>query len=268
MKPATFVCITAHENSKGQVFWIGMGVAVLLLLFVLFLADTSHSFQSRMLETGSYFLCDLVAFLTATWLGSAQYSRDFSNRGLAELCIPAGISRESLLAWRLAGQAFCLAALCACLGVVRLGAVLVMEHQLTSVQVEEALVMFLFAFLKSCLALTAAAFMGTVTRPLIAVLAVLGLFALGHFGGSVSGVQGIAEDQGGVPLSPIASALFSIFRFWNPNLLVLDSFSGTWDHPDVLDVCARLLWGLCGSAFFLLLSFLALRKRDIGAFQL
>lgn len=273
MRPSALLKLSLHENFTGQVLWIGLGVGVCVVGLAATLAGAALSHEVRALDTASYFLTDVILFLSAIFLGAHQFSRDFSNRGLAEITLTSGMRRESLFAWRVVAHSLSLLPLALLLFATRLASLALVELPSSqSASVWKAVLgstalMFVFCVVKSTLACAAAAVLGVFVRPVIALLGTLGLFTLGHFSAGVSGLQGLIED-GGHLVSPSVNVMFRILRLWNPNALVLESFQGVWETPQALEIYTRLGWGMAFFGAFLSAGCLAVSRRDIGAFRL
>lgn len=255
--------LTWRENLKGQILWIGFGAGVLVLLLAGALSSVAMDHQDRLLDVSSYFLVDAVALLTALFLGASLFPRDFCNRGLAELLVPRGVSRARLFLGRLVGHGTLLVGLTLFLFAFRAIPVFLSESRLGAFGTT-ALVMAGFSSLKAILAVCVAAFFGVWVRPVLALLASLGLFLLGHFSSGVSGLRGLVESPD-APVSPFLTFLLGVFRIWNPNFLVLESWRGAWESPGAQELLMRVGWGAAAIAVFATLGALAASAREIGA---
>lgn len=266
VKPSSLVRLTAFENYTGQVLWISLGTGVLTLLLMATVSDASLSHQLRVVDVASYFLIDLVVLVTAIFMGASLYSRDFSNRGIAELAIPSGMSRQSLLTWRLLSHGICLGGLVLFMYLVRWFAFIFADVSSSSFLADSA-IMWLFTTLKSILALTVATFFGCHTRPVVALLGTTAFFGFGHFASGVSGLQDISEQASHLT-SDTVRFFFRLLRIWNPNYLTFESLQGQWESIGAMELLGRAGWGLGACLVFLALAMLSVLKRDIGAFRL
>jgi hypothetical protein len=257
--------MTAHENYKGQILWMATGVGLITLTLMALVSESAINHQSRLVDVASYFLVDIVSMITAMFVGSFLYSRDFSNRGIAELAIPSGISRIQLFFWRWLAHSLCLFLFLATLYLVRLLAFAIAASSTPTLLSDTAL-MFLFSTLKSILAFTLAASLGCFARPVIALIGSVGLFAIGHFSAGLQGIHGMIEDSR--LITPFENFLYKSLRVWNPNALSLESLKGSWEQPGLAELALRCGWGLAAIAMFLSIAFLAVRNRDIGAMDL
>lgn len=255
--------LTWRENLKGQILWIGFGAGVLVLLLAGVLASVAMDHQDRLLDVASYFLVDAVALLTALFLGASLFPRDFCNRGLAELLVPRGVSRARLFLGRLAGHGTLLLGLTVFLFAFRAIPMFLSESRLGAFD-QSALVMAAFSSLKAMLGVCVAAFFGVWVRPVLALLASLGLFLFGHFSSGVSGLRGLVESPD-APVSPLLAFLLKLFRVWNPNFLVLESWRGAWETPSAGELALRVAWGVAAMAAFATMGALAASSREIGA---
>ena len=255
--------LTWRENLGGQVVWIAAGTGVLILTALAALSGAALTYQDRLVDVSTYFLVDAVTFLTGLFLGAGLFSRDFTSRGLAELLVPRGVGKHTLYLGRLSGLASLLAALALVLFLFR-GVAFALADGSQGAFSHAALVMFLFCATKTALALSVGALLGVFVRPVIALLAGIGLFLFGHFSSGVSGLHGVAEE-GGALVSPVLGVLFRIVRVWNPNFLVLESFQGGWETPTVGEVLLRLSWGAGAIALCATLGACAARMKEVGA---
>lgn len=265
MKPASIFKLTIYENISGQIFWISFFVAALLLFMLALISDLALTHQARMLDAASYFAIDIISFLTASMLGSQLFSRDFSNRGLAEIAIPSGMSRSSLLLSRLSSHIFTMTCIVVSLMIVRLFS-LYITGSLHSQGIQSTLQMFGFVTLKMALACSVATFLGCHTRPAISLLGTLSLFAFGHFSSGLSGVKALSEGEGNL-ISPTMSFLLQALRIWNPNFLILESLGGKWEHPAAPEYLMRLAWGAAALCFFVVFAMISVRRKDIDALR-
>lgn len=265
MNGKSILKMTAHENYSGQILWLSAGVGALTLVLMALLSGAAVNHQERLVDVASYFLIDIVPFVTAIFMGSFMFSRDFSNRGIAEIAIPGGLSRITLFFWRSFSHGICLAMLIAALSFVRLAAFAIADTW-SAAAMTSTLIMFFFSSTKTILAFSLSAFLGCFARPMIALIGTIGIFALGHFSAGVQGLQGMMQEVR--LISPTEAFLFKVLRIWNPNYLVLESFKGAWETPNLSELAMRFGWGFAAIGVFLGAAFLAIRNRDIGAFRL
>lgn len=264
MKPISILRMTAYENYTGQVLWIGAAIGLVTLIMISLVSDAALSHQSRLVDVGSYFIVDLVSFITSVFMGANIYSRDFSNRGIAEVAIPGGLGRTSLILWRLSSHAVCIFVFVLFLLFCRLLS-FVLSGSLPDNLLYNSLIMTLFTALKSVLGLYLAAFLGCFTRPVISLIGTVAIFAVGHFSAGINAVQGLIGENNS--LGPTEVYLFKMLKIWNPNLLVLESLKGAWEVISTSELLHRLGWGLGTIIFFACLCGLSVRKRDVGALQ-
>jgi hypothetical protein len=263
MKFKGFFLLTLQENFKGQIVWIAIAVGLFVLGLGAFLSGAAVSHQDRMFDTTSYFVIDLVVFFTSCIIGSQVYSKDFSNRGICELLIPKGTSRVSILSARILSHLFLLFPLVIFMYVFRfLGFFFVAALEMPSLALTISMVAY--TWLKACAGFTLAAFLGCLVRPVVALLGSITLFFLGHY---QAGVTALA-DNGNDEISQSTQNLIQIFKFWNPNFLVVQSYKGVWEQFTGADFLMRVCWGvlIVGCFFFFALS--ASWKRDIDSLQL
>jgi hypothetical protein len=265
MNGKSILKMTAHENYSGQILWLSAGVGAITLLLMALLSESAVNHQERLVDVASYFLIDLVPFITAIFMGSFMFSRDFSNRGIAEIAIPGGVSRITLFFWRSFSHGICLALLIGVLACVRLAAFAIADVW-NMAALKSTLLMFFLCSIKTMLAFSLAAFVGCFARPVIALIGTLGIFAIGHFSAGVQGLHGMIQEARTV--SPVEEFLFKALRVWNPNYLVLESFRGSWETLNFSEIALRFGWGFAAIGVFLAAAFLAIRNRDIGAFRL
>jgi hypothetical protein len=265
MKPASIFKLTLYENINGQIFWISFFVAAILLFMLALISDLALTHQARMLDAASYFSIDIISFLTASMLGSQLFFRDFSNRGLAEIAIPSGMSRSSLLLSRLCSHIFTMTCIVAILMMVRIFS-LYITNSLQAQEFQSTLHMFGFVTLKMALACSVATFLGCHTRPAISLLGTLSLFAFGHFSSGISGVKALTEDAGSL-ISPTMAFLLQALRIWNPNFLILESMGGKWENPAFSEYLMRFGWGTSAVFFFVALAMISVRRKDIDAMR-
>jgi hypothetical protein len=264
MKSLSIIKMTTHEHLSGQIVWIALGVGILTLALTALISDAALSHQARMVDLSTYFLIDAVSLMMAIFTGSSIFARDFSNRGIAELAIPSGMSRSSLILWRIVAHGLNVFVVTAILFLTRQLAFLLAQVT-TPTMLRDSMTMFLFCSLKTILALAVAACLGCFTRPVIALLGTLTLFLLGHFSTGISGARGISEQSGLV--SPTSELLLQALRIWNPNNLVLESLKGAWETPNLTEMTTRVGWGFSAIVVFAILAGVVVSRRDIGAMR-
>ncbi len=257
--------MTAHENYKGQVLWVAVAIGFITLALMALMSESAINHQSRLVDVASYFLVDIVAVITATFMGSFLYSRDFSNRGIAELAIPSGLSRVRLFFWRWFSHSVCLFLFVTVLYGVRLLSFWIAASS-TPTLVRDTLLMVLLTSFKSILAFSLAACLGCFARPVIALVGCIGIFAIGHFSSGLQGVQGMLDESR--LISPFEAFLYKVLRVWNPGLLTLESLKGAWEQISIAELAMRIGWGMAAITFFASVAFLSVRNRDIGALDL
>lgn len=266
MQPKAIVHLTLVENFKGQIFWVAAAVGVVCLALAAILSGAALTTEAWLFDSTSYFLSDVTLFLTAALLGSFLFAKDFSNRGLAEIILVRGMNREQLLFYRLFAH---------CLSLLLLSLLMVLSRSIAFILPTEpahstflaTFYMFAFTTLKAWVACALATFLGIHTRPVIAFLGTTALFAFGHFATGISGITGIIDAENS-PISAKVSFLLKIFRVWNPNSLVLESFQGHWNLPTGPNLFYSLMWGIGACMVFICAGFLSVRNRDIGSMKI
>ncbi|MCA2958955.1 MAG: hypothetical protein IOD12_01795 [Silvanigrellales bacterium] len=257
--------LTWLENLRGQVVWIACGVGVLILCAVAVLSGAALSHQERLLDVSTYFFIDATLFLTALFMGSQVFPRDFSNRGLAEILVPGGFPKSLLFLSRMAGHATLLVALGLVLFLFRHAAFALADSSVAA-SIAVTPLMLILSALKLTLTLCVSAFFGIHTRPVVAMLGTLALFLFGHFSSGVSGLRGLADDPERLVSGELAF-LFQFFRIWNPNFLVLESFQGVWESPPGSELALRVAWGASAIAFFALVGAVSVQMKDVSNLQ-
>jgi hypothetical protein len=266
MNGRSILKMTIHENYSGQILWLAFGVGLITLVLLALLSGSALSHQDRLVDVASYFLIDIVPMATSVFMGSFLFSRDFSNRGIAEIAIPGGQSRISLFFWRSFSHSLCLFVLLVILALVRLLAFALADSWNMAV-LHSTTLMIALSTTKTLVAFSLAAFLGSFARPMIALIGTFGIFGIGHFSSGIQGLHGMIQEAQ-LATSVAEEFLFKALRVWNPNLLVLESFRGAWEQPDARELAMRLAWGFSAILVFLSASFLGIRRRDIGAFKL
>ena len=253
--------LTQHENYRGQVFWTGGLLLVFLMIVTILFSESTLSYRNHMVSSLSYSLIDVAITFMSLLIGSQIFIHDFTNRGIAEITIPRGISRAKLLTWRVFSHYLSLLLFCAVFYVFRF---LIMSFFLGSAHdpVETHFQMFCFSYLKATLAFSMATLLGIHTKPPIAILAVIGLLAAGHFSSGITSLSGDINPDEALH-SPIARALLTFFKIWNPNNLVIEGFENTWEPISSSFFIQRFLWGLFATISFLSVAILSISRKDI-----
>lgn len=262
LKTSGIIQLTLRENLRGQLLWISVTAGTVLLILLAILSGIALSHESRVIDVFSYFAADQLLLLIAVFSGSTICATDFTSRGLAELYIPAGASRHSLYIARLFAYAVVLLALAAALFALKIFILPRMSENPESVSLYIQFAMLFFAWLKSLTALSVAGFMGTLVRPIYAIIATITLFSFGHLTASFDTLMsaGAALNQD-LPQTNNGGVLFWLLRFWNPNLLIVNSARGEWVPPTSADIAQALCWAL---AFILIpIAFAVMRLNRI-----
>ena len=261
MKFLSIVKLTIAESLLGPLFWISFTTGTLLVASAALLSGAALSHTGRLLDVSSYFVIDLLVFAVACFQGSSLYSRNFSTRGLSEIAIPMGFSRESLITSRLLGESLSLVGITGLLYAFRFFAFFIVDENLTGL-LQPSLQMALFTSLKAILACVCAAFLGSLTRPVIATLGTFAFFFLGHYSSGITGLRGLVENANPL-VSPFLTFLLRIFKVWNPNHLVLESFAGEWEKITSSALLWRGSWGILAIAVATSAAVLIIRNRSI-----
>ncbi|MBM3381552.1 MAG: hypothetical protein FJY29_03830 [Betaproteobacteria bacterium] len=235
--------ITFKENFRGQILWTSAISGLVLLILVSILSGTALTHENRILDVFSYFATDLLLLLVAIFSGASICTTDFSARGIAELYVPAGVKRHSILFARVAAHATILFLLAACLYLFKTSVLPLLTDFPRPPDVRIHLVMFLFSFLKSCTALCIATFLGSLARPLYAVLGTLTLFSIGHLTSTLDSLLvSTTQEQAQQSLGLVSSLFYSTLKVWNPNLLLVESLRGEWLMPTSAGIGSAFLW--------------------------
>jgi hypothetical protein len=243
LKLAGILKLTLKEHLRGQILWLGGFVGVILLMLVSLISGIALTHENRILDVFSYFINDQILLFIAIFMGSNLYSQDFNARGVAELLIPAGSSRQSILLVRMSAFFLILVAI----GFFIFGLKSFLLPRLTEFPQEinhtAHACMLLLSVLKSTSALTVATFIGCLTRPVFAILATLTLYSVGHLTASFDSLLNSANSANSPEnVSPFMTVLYQVFSFWNPNLLIMESVRGEWIIPDFSSLALSGLW--------------------------
>jgi len=264
LKTSGIIKLTLRENLRGQILWSSAIAGGVLLLLMSVLSGVTLSHQSRVIDVFSYFAADQLLLFVAILSGSQICSTDFSSRGLAELFIPAGTSRQSLYVARFIAFASMLLTLALALFLLKIFILPRLADEIDKTQYNIQLTMLLFAWLKSLTALSVAGFFGSLVRPLYAILASVTLFSIGHLTSSFDSLLHAAQPINNTPgVSEGNSFLYFIFKIWNPNLLIVDSAKGEWIQPSASNIIAGALWAAAFVFIPMGLAFIRLQKIDL-----
>lgn len=234
--------LTIRENLRGQILWSSAISGLVLILVMTFLSSAALSHESRIIDVFSYFVSDQMLLLVGIFSGAAICSTDFSARGVAELYIPAGVSRRRLLLTRALGHAINLLFLALALYAIKLILPYLGRHPALPV-LKIQVIMFFFGFLKGVTALCIAMFIGSIARPLYSILGTLTLFSFGHLTSTFDSLMGSTNfSQSESQLGFFSSLIYNVFKIWNPNLLVLESARGSWLIPSFESIIISTLW--------------------------
>jgi hypothetical protein len=235
--------LTLRENLRGQILWSSAVAGLVLLLIMGILSGAAISHENRIIDVFSYFVSDVLLLMVALFSGAGICSSDFSARGVAELYIPSGISRTQLLLTRLAGHAIILFLLAIVLYVFKSAVIPFMTDSPKPPNLKIHFFMFIFSWLKAMAALSIAVLLGSLARPLYAILGTLTLFSFGHLTSTFDALLGSTTfDQSEAQISALNRILYGIFKVWNPNLLLVESIQGEWMMPSSNDVVSGVLW--------------------------
>jgi hypothetical protein len=266
LRVAGILGITFKENLRGQVLWTSAIAGLVLLMLVSILSGTALTHENRILNVFSYFIADLLLLFVAIFSGAVICSTDFSARGIAELYVPAGIKRHSILFARVLAHATILALLGVCLYLCKTALLPLLTDFPSPPLIRVHIVMFLFSFLKSCTALCMATLLGTLARPLYAVLGTLTLFSIGHLTSTLDSLlSSTSQEQAQGSIGLLNSVFYSVLKVWNPNLLVLESIKGEWLMPSMENIFAATLWAMGFCLGSLGLALLRINRLDIRA---
>lgn len=245
LKTSGIISLTLRENLRSQLLWSSAVGGAVILILVGVLSGIALSHESRVIDVFSYFAADQILLLVAILSGASICVTDFSSRGLAELFVPAGIPRYRLYVARLQAYATLLLALAVQLYALKILVLPYLADHPKPTPLLTHLSMLFFSWLKSIAALAISAFLGSLVRPLFAVLAAYTLFSFGHLTASFDALLNTAElGQSQEHLSGSSEFLYKLLKVWNPNLLVIDSLKGEWIQPDTMAILTGLLWAL------------------------
>lgn len=243
MKHTGILKLTLREHLRGQIFWVGGFVGILLLLLISLISGIALTHENRILDVFSYYVNDQILLFIAIFLGANLYSQDFNARGLAELLIPAGISRQSILLVRMFGFFVILLAIGAFIFGLKSFLLPRFADFPQAVNYPAHAFMLLLSVLKSTSALTVATLIGCLTRPVFAILATLTLYSVGHLTASFDSLLSSANAANTTEhISPFMMAMYQVFSFWNPNVLVLESARGEWILPSTGSLFHSFVW--------------------------
>jgi ABC-type transport system involved in multi-copper enzyme maturation permease subunit len=258
--------LTLREHLRGQLLWVSAFVSVLLLLLATFLSGVALTHEARVLDVFSYYAIDQILIFLGIFAGASIFSQDFSSRGIAELLIPSGYSRQTILIVRVLGFALILLSVAFLLFTLKSFLLPFFAEFPQAPNRTAHLVMFLFSYLKSVAGLLVATFIGCLTRPVFAVLGAITLFSLGHLTASLDTLFAAGEGiQSTNNMSALSAALYQLFSFWNPGVLVLESFKGEWVLPNTETFVSAFLWAAGVVLVSLVAAVTALTRVDIKA---
>ncbi|NBX16935.1 MAG: hypothetical protein EBR09_06170 [Proteobacteria bacterium] len=264
LKTSGIVKLTLLENLRGQLLWASAIAGGLLLFLMATLSGITLSHESRVIDVFSYFIADQLLLFVAVISGSNICSLDFSSRGVAELFIPAGIHRNNLYLARFFAFSCMLLVLALPLFALKIFVLPKLAEGVTATEYKIQLTMLLFAWLKSLTALSIAGLLGSLVRPLYAILGVITLYSVGHLTSSFDSLLSAPQAISGVQeTSKISSVLYTALKVWNPNLLVVDSIKGEWILPDSINFAIAVLWAVSFICLPLGLTFVSLKSRDV-----
>jgi hypothetical protein len=264
LKTSGIIKLTLLENLRGQLLWASAIAGGLLLFLMATLSGITLSHEARVIDVFSYFAADQLLLFVAIISGSGICATDFSSRGVAELFIPAGVHRNSLYLARFFAFTCMLFTLAIPLFALKIFVLPRLADEMLIIQYKVQLTMFLFAWLKSVTALAISGLLGSLVRPLYAILASITLFSVGHLTSSFDSLLNSPQATLSVAeTSKISAFFYSIMKIWNPNLLVVDSVKGEWVQPSFQNILSAILWSC---SFILIpagLTFLRLKRMDL-----
>ncbi|MFZ9520256.1 MAG: hypothetical protein ACO3A4_07255 [Silvanigrellaceae bacterium] len=264
LKTNGIIKLTLRENLRGQLLWTSSISGCVLLLLMALLSGVALSHEGRVIDVVSYFAADQLLLFVGLLSGSSICSNDFSSRGIAELYIPAGASRQSVYMARLLAYSVVLLVLAVALFSLKAFALPGISETSYATNLQIQSLMLLFAWLKSISALALAGLLGSLVRPLYAILATITLYSFGHLTSSLDSLvsSGISVSQNG-DLNQTNSFLLTLLRIWNPNLLVIQSARGEWIIPSAIQFTQAILWAFSCILVALGLTFARLKKIDL-----
>jgi len=248
--------LTLRENLRGQVLWTSTLVGSVLLILTGVIGGIALSHENRVVDVFSYFISDQLLLLVGIFSGASLCSNDFSARGMAELYIPAGVSRHALFLARLNAYAFMLLLVSMALYCLKIFLLPQLADVPTALNLKIQCVMIIFSWLKSTTALAIAAFFGCLARPLFASLATLILFSMGHLTSTFDSLLTSAQlSRANDTLGLLYGPLYFALKIWNPSLLTVESLNGEWLIPAGQAILLAISWSagfiLCAVALAL-----------------
>lgn len=258
--------LTLREHLRGQILWVSGFVSVLLLLLAAFFSGVALTHEARVLDVFSYYAIDQILMFLGIFAGASIFNQDFSSRGIAELLIPSGYSRQTILLVRMLAFSLILLSVAFLLFTIKSFLLPSFADFPQAPNRTAHLVMFLFSYLKSITGLSVATFIGCLTRPVFAVLGAITLFSVGHLTASLDSLLNAGEEfQSTDSMNALSAALYQLFSFWNPGVLVLDSFKGEWILPNAETFASACLWATGVVLISLSAAIASLKMTDIKA---
>lgn len=237
--------ITLRENLSGQLLWTSGISGFVLLLLMSTLSGSALTHESRIIDVFSYFISDQLLLLVGIFTGASLCSTDFCARGVSELYIPAGVSRHGLLLTRVVAYAIVLLFLAGVLYLFKHTVLPLLADNPQQPSVTTHLTMFLFSWLKGLTALSIATLLGSVARPLYAILGTLTLFSFGHLTSTFDSLLSSSNaQQAESQIGAVNAFFYSLLKVWNPNLLIVESVQGEWLVPTIESVAIGVLWAV------------------------
>jgi hypothetical protein len=258
--------ITLRENLRGQLLWTSGISGFVLLLLMSTLSGSALTHESRIIDVFSYFISDQLLLLVGIFSGASLCSTDFSARGVSELYIPAGVSRHGLLLTRFMAYAIVLLFLASVLYLFKHTVLPFLADNPQQPSIATHLTMFLFSWLKGLTALSIATLLGSVARPLYAILGTLTLFSFGHLTSTFDSLLSSSTlEQAESQIGTVNAFFYSLLKIWNPNLLVVESLQGQWLAPTIESVTVGVLWAVGFIMVSLGLAIVRVNRIDIRA---
>jgi len=258
--------LTLKEHLRGQLIWISGFVSILLLLLATLLSGVALTHEARVLDVFSYYFTDQILLFLAIFSGAGICNQDFSSRGIAELLIPSGYSRYSILIVRM--LAFAIILLAVAIVIFSINSFLLpnfVEYPRSPERLAH-LTMFFLSYLKSLSGLSVATLIGCFTRPVFAVLGAITLYSVGHLTASLDTLlNAVGNSAASSDLGVLNEIFYKLFSFWNPGLLVLESVRGEWILPDLQSLSIAFLWAAGVILTSVGMTLLALSRIDIKA---
>ncbi|MEN9826881.1 MAG: hypothetical protein RI953_2626 [Pseudomonadota bacterium] len=264
LKTTGIIKLTLRENLRGQLLWTSAISGCVLLVLMAVLSGVALSHEARVIDIISYFAADQLLLFVALLSGSSICSNDFSSRGIAELYIPAGATRQSVYLARLIAYAAVLLMLATALFALKIFALPGFSEINYGMNFQIQVLMLFYSWLKGIAALAIAGLLGSLVRPLYAVLATVTLFSFGHLTSSLDSLvnSGIALNPA-ADLSQTNLLLLGLLKIWNPNLLVLESARGEWIFPPAQQIAQAAAWAICCILISTGLAFARINKIDL-----